>query len=264
VPTEIFPPEGFFDGMERQEELMGLIPEFRPEDNSNVFNLEPRTRSDQIRSLRGSETDERKVAAPLASGIRYPENQSILSSSEIRSNVPMFPPTHAPRDDSSPHPHFHRFDGPRVEDYGRVFRQPNATDGWGHYSGYPSQDYSYPPRPATVFASEVGPSVRLGRDDRKNVTQRDAKRPKERTRDQAYRKRCSTGSVPILEPPQDAPPPRGGHSWPREESSSCSPAGFGPNSRARQTPVYFLHRPGRMGRSLFPVSDRTQPSQHWT
>ena len=96
VPTEIFPPEGFFDGMERQEELMGLIPEFRPEDNSNVFNLEPRTRSDQIRSPRGSETDERKVEAPLASGIRYPENQSILSSSEIRSNVQMFPSTHAP------------------------------------------------------------------------------------------------------------------------------------------------------------------------
>ncbi len=33
VPTEIFPPEGFFDGMERQEELTGLIPEVRPEDN---------------------------------------------------------------------------------------------------------------------------------------------------------------------------------------------------------------------------------------
>ena len=76
-------------------ELTGLIPGFlRPEDNPTAFNLDSRTRSDQIRSPRGSETDERKVEAPLASGIRYPENQSILSSSEIRSNVQMFPSTH--------------------------------------------------------------------------------------------------------------------------------------------------------------------------
>ncbi len=46
VPTEIFPPEGFFDGMERQEELMGLIPEFRPEDNLRI----QLGTSDEIRS----------------------------------------------------------------------------------------------------------------------------------------------------------------------------------------------------------------------
>jgi hypothetical protein len=62
VSTEIFPPEGFFDGMERQEEHTGSVPGFlRPGDNPNAFNLESRMRSDQIRSLRGSETDERKT-----------------------------------------------------------------------------------------------------------------------------------------------------------------------------------------------------------
>ena len=169
--------------MERQEEPAGLIPGFRPEDNSNAFNLESRTRSAQIRSMRGSETGERKMEAPVASGIRYADSHSILSSSEFRSNVPMLTSTHAPRNDSSPLPHFHRFEGPRVEDYGSVYHQSNAKDAWGHYSGYPPQDQFYPPRPTTVFASEVDPSVRFGRDDRRNVTQRDAKRPKERTRD---------------------------------------------------------------------------------
>ena len=43
-------------------------------------------------------------------------------------------------------------------------------------------------------ASEMGQSTRFGREDAHNVTQRDNKRPKERSRDQAYRKRFSMGS----------------------------------------------------------------------
>jgi hypothetical protein len=85
---------------------------------------------------------------------------------------------------------------PRVEDYGNMYRRPNAANAWDHYSGYPSHDHSHslPPRAATVFASEVCQSVRFGRDDQQNVTQRDTKQPKERSRDQAYKKRYSMGS----------------------------------------------------------------------
>jgi hypothetical protein len=78
-----------------------------------------------------------------------------------------------------------------------------------------------------VFASEVGQSVRFGRDDRQNVTQRDTKRPKERTRDQVYKKRFSMGSVHNPGPPRSAIPPTGGQPWPGEEgflSSSTASA----------------------------------------
>jgi hypothetical protein len=70
-----------------------------------------------------------------------------------------------------------------------------------------------------VVASEMGQSVRFGREDPQNVTQRDTKRPKERAKDQAYRKRFSLGSsAPSHGTPNTAPV--GGHVWPREEGYS--------------------------------------------
>jgi hypothetical protein len=65
-------------------------------------------------------------------------------------------------------------------------------------------------------ASEMGHSTRYGRDDTRNVTSRDNKRPKERSRDRVYKTRFSmdasmmpNSSFPIL--------PLGGNVWPREE-----------------------------------------------
>jgi hypothetical protein len=63
-------------------------------------------------------------------------------------------------------------------------------------------------------ASEMGQSTRFGKDDAQNVTQRDNKRPKERSRDQVYKKRfsmeSSTGIFGVL------PPSLEGSEWPRE------------------------------------------------
>jgi hypothetical protein len=70
-------------------------------------------------------------------------------------------------------------------------------------------------------ASEMGQSVRFGREDQQNVTQRDFKRPKERSRDRAYKARFSMDSTTLNFVSQEsAPPPLGGHSWPREDGSS--------------------------------------------
>jgi hypothetical protein len=148
--TAVFPPEEFFNGMERQEGLSSSIPRFRSASEPDFSNLAIRQESDRIRSPRSAKTDERKVEASLASGIRYSEKRSILPSSEIRLNdpasAPTFSPMHALRDDPSPFPRFQREDTPvragdqRVEDYGRMYHHPNARDSWDHYSGYPSQD----------------------------------------------------------------------------------------------------------------------------
>ncbi len=74
-------------------------------------------------------------------------------------------------------------------------------------------------------ASEVSHSVRLGKDGVQNITQRDSKRPKERTRDQVYKKRFSMGSsVPCYGSPQEIRLPVGNRPWPREAGfSSPSP-----------------------------------------
>jgi hypothetical protein len=80
-------------------------------------------------------------------------------------------------------------------------------------------------RPHAVGASEVSYSVRVGGEGIQNVTQRDSKRPKERTRDQAYKKRFSMGSsVPSYGSPGDIPGIVGGPPWPRE-------VGFSPPSQ---------------------------------
>ncbi len=80
-------------------------------------------------------------------------------------------------------------------------------------------------RPSALGASEASHSVRLGRDGVQNITQRDSKHPKERTRDQAYKKRFSMGSsVPSYGSPRDLPLAAGNHPWPREAGfSSPSP-----------------------------------------
>ncbi len=65
--------------------------------------------------------------------------------------------------------------------------------------------------------SEMGQSIRYGRDDTRNVTYHDNKRPKERSRDRAYKTRFSMDSVKI---PRCSPnPPLGEHTWPREEGT---------------------------------------------
>jgi hypothetical protein len=67
-------------------------------------------------------------------------------------------------------------------------------------SGQISQD-RFPvflPRHAEVVASEYGHSTRFGREDQANVTQRDLKRPKERTRDRAYKTRFSMSSSVLV------------------------------------------------------------------
>jgi hypothetical protein len=75
-----------------------------------------------------------------------------------------------------------------------------------------------------VAESEFGQSVRFGRDDHHNVTQRDPKRPKERSRDMAYKTRFSMDSatMPHFSSSDGVPPPVGGHTWPRNEQHSSS------------------------------------------
>ena len=67
------------------------------------------------------------------------------------------------------------------------------------------------PRQDEFGASEMGQSVRFGREDQQNVTQRDFKRPKERSRDRAYKARFSMDSTTSNFVSQvSAPPPLGG------------------------------------------------------
>jgi hypothetical protein len=90
-----------------------------------------------------------------------------------------------------------------------------ARMGPGHFSGtflYQDRFLSFHSRPTAVTTNEFGnpvrlerndavvggefgQSVRFGRDDHHNVTQRDSKRPKERSRDKAYKARFSMDST---------------------------------------------------------------------
>ena len=64
-------------------------------------------------------------------------------------------------------------------------------------------------------ASEMGQSTRYGRNDTQNVTSRDSKRPKERSRDRAYKTRFSM-DAPTM--PNRSPIHHlGGNTWPSEE-----------------------------------------------
>ncbi len=93
-------------------------------------------------------------------------------------------------------------------------------------------------------ASEMGHSTRFGRDDTQNVTRRDNKRPKERSRDAAYKTRFSMSSNAGLDRSPAPSPPLGGTTWPREEgfipTRPLVSVGFGdaqspaPSARARQ------------------------------
>jgi hypothetical protein len=82
-----------------------------------------------------------------------------------------------------------------------------------------------PRHPANAI-SEMGHSVRFGREDQGNITQRDSKRPKERSRDKAYKNRFSSSSIPsTYGSPDAAPPPQpptGGFSWPRDGRQPAS------------------------------------------
>jgi hypothetical protein len=75
-----------------------------------------------------------------------------------------------------------------------------------------------------VVGSEFGQSVRFGRDDRHNVTQRNSKRPKERSRDKAYKTRFSMDSTTMHQfgSSDKNHPPVGGNTWPRNEQLPSS------------------------------------------
>ena len=223
-------PEELITKMGYRAGISGRVPEMRSENESDALN-----------------PDIRKTETSLPSERSYAERISVLHPSEIRLNLdgPADFPDGLRNDYLSPlprfSPHSPRLDnhavGERVEDYGHLYRRPDAGDARDHYSGYnySSHDHSYllPPKAATVFASEVCQSVRFGRSDHQNVTQRETKRPKERSRDQAYRKRYSMGAtVPSLLPESGSVqmPPRGGHTWPREVGHFSPPAAFGSSS----------------------------------
>jgi hypothetical protein len=103
-------------------------------------------------------------------------------------------------------------------------------------------------RPATVMASEVGQSVRFGKSDHQNVTHRDSKRPKERSRDQAYKKRFSMcSSAPSYDSPSGTSYPVGGPRWPREMGySSPSPS-----------PVFVMGQESSSFRAISPTRSVT-------
>ncbi len=89
--------------------------------------------------------------------------------------------------------------------------------------------------------SEMGRSTRFGRDDAENVTHRDNKRPKERSRYKAYKKRFSMeSSSEVGQSSTYQPPPLGAFSWPRDDNRSSSipivPIGFG-QSQSPASPV---------------------------
>jgi hypothetical protein len=108
------------------------------------------------------------------------------------------------------------------------------ADGWGNLPNTLNDGGSLPlahecfstfhqrePRLGEMGASEMGHSVRFGREDQRNVTHRDSKRPKERSRDRAYKTRFSMDSLSSRPTSKGAgPPPLGGHSWPREDQFS--------------------------------------------
>jgi hypothetical protein len=154
--------------------------------------------------------------------------------------------------------------------------------GPGHFSGpFSSQDrfpFSHP-RPAAVTTNEFGnsvrferndavagsefhQSVRFGRDDHHhNITQRGSKRPKERSRDKAYKTSFSMDSttMPQFSSSDRAPPPVGGNTWPRNEQLSSSSGaevlvmgGYSP-SIFPQHPMRSMNppEPDRMGASSF-------------
>ena len=102
-----------------------------------------------------------------------------------------------------------------------VFRNDGVYPNEHTTQNNPSMPFS---RLHAVGASEVSYSVRVGGEGIQNVTQRDSKRPKERTRDQIYKKRFSMGSsVPSYGSPRDIPGVAGGPSWPREIGYSPPP-----------------------------------------
>ncbi len=181
----------------------------------------------KIRSLYGDELDERDVELTFFQERRYDGNPEVRSNLEANVSGSMRPSLSV---DNLPVPaHLGtRFSrdlrggvGERRGEWSeRNLREATRNDGvyFSDQAAQRSIPFSYP-RDATVVASEMGQSVRFGREDLQNVTQRDSKRPKERAKDQAYRKRFSLGSsAPSHGTPHAAPV--GGHTWPREECYS--------------------------------------------
>jgi hypothetical protein len=115
-----------------------------------------------------------------------------------------------------------------------VGEERKGSNGWNHSTTVPNngeflslaQDcfptfHHREPRQGEMGASKMGHSVRFGREDQRNVTYRDSKRPKERPRDGVYKTRFSMDSVASGPSSRGAgPPPLGGHSWPREDQFS--------------------------------------------
>jgi hypothetical protein len=179
------------------------------------------SKMDKIRSLYGDDFGERDGELSSFQERRYDGNPEVrpnlvvnstgsLITSFSRDNLPV-PPRLGPRFGWN-------LPGGDGERNGRDPREMTRNDDV-YFSNQVSQrplPFSYP-RDTTVMASEMGQSVRFGREDIQNVTQLDSKRHKERAKDRAYRKRFSLGSsAPSHGTPNSVPV--GGHSWPREES----------------------------------------------
>jgi hypothetical protein len=135
-------------------------------------------------------------------------------------------------------------EGQRIDSYGLGFRSNlrvlDSREGSSSHVAFTAFHPGQTGAQDLGGASDMGYSTRFGRDDRQNVTLRDNKRPKERSRDKAYKTRFSMDSIHGAN--RSPAIPLGGHAWPREEDgySSRSPApvihGFA------QTPVSFPPR----------------------
>jgi hypothetical protein len=91
---------------------------------------------------------------------------------------------------------------------------PEFTGGVpNRFPSYPGSNAYYDGYNARDETSEMGQSTRFGREDAGNVTKRDCKRPKERSRDRAYKARFSMdSSLGIRSSPVPPPPPLWGGS----------------------------------------------------
>jgi hypothetical protein len=143
--------------------------------------------------------------------------------------------------------------GQRVESYGQGFSSTMFVPGPSMESSSHAVPSSFHPGHIGTYGtyvregeSKMGHSTRFGRDDTQNVTRRDNKRPKERSRDVAYKTRFSMGSnAGPSRSPAPTPPPLGGTAWPRERDvvppRPLVSVGFG-NAQSPMSPMAFPAR----------------------
>ena len=156
-----------------------------------------------------------------------PDSRNSFSEPEIRFHLdaPAGPPFAFMQQPQTPPPPFLG---------GHIGKERMRPDGWDNLPNTLQDGGSLPlaqecfstfhrrePSLGEMGASEMGHSVRFGREDQGNVTHRDSKRPKERSRDRAYKTRFSMDSLSSGPTSKGAGPlPLGGRSWPREDQFS--------------------------------------------